>query len=109
MRCKSSACHSAYEPIARNLNTARVFLCFALLREHNIAFVFADTAGKWPYTEDLTADLVYIRLHGAEQLYVSGYSDSALDWWANRIRQWRKGQQPRDAKVITKGKIDNDP
>jgi uncharacterized protein YecE (DUF72 family) len=29
---------------------------FALLRKHNIAFVFADTAGKWPYAEHLTAD-----------------------------------------------------
>jgi uncharacterized protein YecE (DUF72 family) len=25
-----------------------------LLRRHNIAFVFADTAGLWPYTEDVT-------------------------------------------------------
>ena len=40
------------------------------------AFVFADTAGKWPYAEELTTDLVYIRLHGDTQLYVSGYSDS---------------------------------
>src|SRR6266702_2144361 len=42
---------------------------FDLLREHNIAFVFADTARKFPYAEDLTADLVYIRLHGAKKLY----------------------------------------
>nr|MBA3274101.1 DUF72 domain-containing protein [Chthoniobacterales bacterium] len=51
---------------------------FDLLRHFNIAFVFADTAGKWPYAEDLTADFAYIRLHGAEQLYVSGYSDAEL-------------------------------
>jgi uncharacterized protein YecE (DUF72 family) len=73
---------------------------FELLRRHNIAFVFADTAGKWPYAEDLTADFVYIRLHGAEQLYVSGYSDRALDWWAARIDKWRVGKQPRDARLI---------
>jgi uncharacterized protein YecE (DUF72 family) len=73
---------------------------FALLRQHNIAFVFADTAGKWPYAEDLTADFVYCRLHGSEQLYVSGYSDKELDWWANRLEHWCKGRQPRDAKVI---------
>jgi uncharacterized protein YecE (DUF72 family) len=75
---------------------------FALLRQQNIAFVFADTAGKWPYAEDLTADLVYIRLHGAEQLYVSGYKDSDLDWWAGRIEKWKRGQQPPGAKLITK-------
>lgn len=73
---------------------------FALLRRHNIAFVVADTAGKWPYAEDITADFVYCRLHGAEQLYVSGYSDAELDWWADRIKHWRKGQQPKDAKLV---------
>ncbi|HJT80133.1 MAG TPA: DUF72 domain-containing protein [Chthoniobacterales bacterium] len=73
---------------------------FSLLRENNIAFVFADTAGKWPYTEDLTADLVYIRLHGSEKLYVSGYSDREIEWWAGRIERWRRGQQPKDAKLI---------
>ena len=74
---------------------------FDLLRQHNIAFVFADTAGKWPYSEDLTADFVYCRLHGAEQLYVSGYSDQEIEWWANRVQHWRKGKQPRDAKSIS--------
>jgi uncharacterized protein YecE (DUF72 family) len=74
---------------------------FALLRRHNIAFVFADTAGKWPYVEDLTADFVYCRLHGAEKLYVSGYTAQALDWWAARIRYWRRGIQPRDAKLVS--------
>jgi uncharacterized protein YecE (DUF72 family) len=77
---------------------------FELLREHNIAFVFADTAGKWPYAEDLTADFVYVRLHGDKKLYVSGYSDKAIDWWADRIRHWRKGQHPADAMLITRAK-----
>ncbi len=67
---------------------------------YNIAFVVADTAGKWPYAEDITADFVYCRLHGAEQLYVSGYSDAELDWWSNRIEHWRKGRQPNDAKLV---------
>jgi uncharacterized protein YecE (DUF72 family) len=74
---------------------------FALLRRHNVAFVVADTAGKWPYAEDITADFVYCRLHGAEQLYVSGYSEQELVWWANRIEHWRKGQQPKEAKLVS--------
>lgn len=73
---------------------------FELLAEYRVAFVFADTAGKWPYLEDLTSDLVYIRLHGAEQLYVSGYGDNALAWWADRIRHWAKGRQPVDARTV---------
>jgi uncharacterized protein YecE (DUF72 family) len=74
---------------------------FDLLGEHNIAFVFADTAERWPYAEDLTADFVYVRLHGDKQLYVSGYSDKALDWWADRIAHWREGRQPRGAILVT--------
>jgi uncharacterized protein YecE (DUF72 family) len=80
---------------------------FALLREHNVAFVLADTAGKWPYAEHLTADFVYIRLHGAEQLYTSGYNDAALDWWADRIKKWREGKHPRDARLLRQEKGDH--
>ncbi len=50
----------------------------ALLRRHQVALVFADSVA-WPYAEDLTADFVYLRLHGSEELYASGYTDEALD------------------------------
>ena len=74
-----------------------------LLRKHNIALVLADTAGRWPYMEDVTADFIYARLHGDEELYVSGYTDSALDWWAARLRAWQCGDEPADAtRVIDK-------
>ena len=72
-----------------------------LLRQHHAALVFADTAGMWPYAEEVTADFVYLRLHGAEQLYASGYSDEQLDWWAERIRAWQAGGEPPDARRIT--------
>ena len=71
----------------------------ALLRRHNVALVFAD-AVDWPYAEDVTADFLYLRLHGSEELYASGYSDEALDGWAARIRSWSAGGQPNDAKLI---------
>jgi uncharacterized protein YecE (DUF72 family) len=70
-----------------------------LLRRHNIALVFAD-AVDWPYAEDVTADFLYLRLHGSEELYASGYDDNALDRWAARIRSWSHGAQPEDAKLI---------
>jgi uncharacterized protein YecE (DUF72 family) len=66
-----------------------------LLRKHRVALVLADTAGKWPYMEDVTADFVYARLHGDTELYASGYSESALDWWAERLDLWRTGCEPR--------------
>ncbi len=68
----------------------------ALLRAHGVALVFADTAGKWPYTEELTAPFVYLRLHGSRHLYASGYTDEELDAWAARIRAWTRGVPPGD-------------
>jgi uncharacterized protein YecE (DUF72 family) len=62
-----------------------------LLDEHDIALVTADTAGRWPYLTDQTSDFAYARLHGDEELYVSGYSEAALDVWAERVRQWSAG------------------
>jgi uncharacterized protein YecE (DUF72 family) len=69
----------------------------ALLRRHKVALVVADTAGRWPYLEDVTADFIYLRLHGDEKLYTSGYSDAALERWAARIRAWSQGNEPDDA------------
>jgi uncharacterized protein YecE (DUF72 family) len=63
----------------------------ALLRAHNVALVVADTAGKWPDMDDVTADFVYIRLHGEQELYASGYDDAALERWAGKIREWARG------------------
>jgi len=60
----------------------------ALLRKHDIGLVVADTAGKWPRMFHVTADFVYVRLHGDVKIYTSGYSERALASWARRIRAW---------------------
>jgi uncharacterized protein YecE (DUF72 family) len=73
-----------------------------LLADHDIALVVADTAGRWPLLERLTSDFMYVRLHGDEELYVSGYSPAALDSWATRIRAW--AEQGQDVYVY----FDND-
>lgn len=72
-----------------------------LLRQHRIALVVADTAGKWPLVEELTADFMYLRLHGDKELYTSGYDEKALSHWEQRIRHWHRGQQPDDARRIS--------
>jgi uncharacterized protein YecE (DUF72 family) len=77
-----------------------------LLRRHTAALVFADMAGKWPTSEDVTADFIYIRLHGAEELYASGYTDRQLDYWASRIKSWNSGSEPKDARLVAKKKAD---
>ncbi len=61
-----------------------------LLREHDLALVVADTV-EWPLLFDVTADFVYVRLHGSEELYASGYEDVALEVWAGRVVAWATG------------------
>jgi uncharacterized protein YecE (DUF72 family) len=62
--------------------------CYDLLRRHDVALVVADNPGKWPIIEEQTSSLMYVRLHGHEELYASGYSDESLEEWAERIRGW---------------------
>jgi uncharacterized protein YecE (DUF72 family) len=61
---------------------------YQLLRRHQIALVVADNPGQWPIITEITTDLMYVRLHGHEQLYASGYSDRELDEWAAKIKSW---------------------
>ncbi|GAA4613181.1 DUF72 domain-containing protein [Saccharopolyspora hordei] len=65
-----------------------------LLRAHDIALVVADAAGDWPRLEDVTSDFVYLRFHGAEELYASGYTAEDLDRWAELVRAWHAGRAP---------------
>jgi len=76
-----------------------------LLRAHGVALVVADTAGRWPYLEEVTADFLYLRLHGDEELYASGYSKAALARWARRIDAWHRGSQPADARRIATTRV----
>ena len=71
-----------------------------LLRKHDIGLVAADTV-EWPLLLDVTSDFVYVRLHGSEQLYWSGYEDVALDEWAERVAGWASGKTP--GAVIAEG------
>lgn len=75
---------------------------YALLRRHDVGLVVADSPGKWPYVEELTTDFMYVRLHGHDELYTSGYDDEALDAWAAKVRAW--GATGRDVYVY----CDND-
>lgn len=77
----------------------------ALLREYDIGLVVSDAVG-WPLLLDVTADFVYVRLHGSRKLYSSGYRPAEIAQWANRIAHWTQGwglrgedriaRQPRD-------------
>ena len=80
-----------------------------LMREQDAAIVVADSAGHFPQMFTVTSDFVYVRLHGAQELYVSGYPDELLHDWADRIEGWLTGLgtpdgKPRDVSVY----CDND-
>lgn len=78
-----------------------------LLGRHGVAMVTADTAGRFPRFDEMTADFAYIRLHGAEELYHSGYTAEELDVWAGVIDGLARGsaqEAPRDVYVY----FDND-
>ena len=66
-----------------------------LCREFGVALVVADTAGRFTWVDEVTSELVYVRLHGDQELYVSGYTDQGIDWWADRVAGLGRG--PRGA------------
>jgi len=71
-----------------------------LLRKYHLAATVADTAGRWPLIGDVTADFLYIRLHGEKQLYRSGYGNRSLERWARRIQMWETGATPDDIPCV---------
>ena len=66
---------------------------YDVLRRHGVATVLADTAGRWPRVDEDTGSVRYARLHGDQELYTSGYTDRALDEWAERCRGWADAGQ----------------
>jgi uncharacterized protein YecE (DUF72 family) len=68
-----------------------------LLRKNRIGLVVADTV-DWPLLMDVTADFVYCRLHGSEELYSSGYEADSIETWARRVVAWSRGHEVPDGK-----------
>ena len=62
---------------------------FNILSQYGIAFVIADSGSRYPYCEAVTADFVYLRFHGREQLYASDYNDAVLWEYGEKIKKWR--------------------
>lgn len=59
----------------------------ALLAEHNVARVIADTAEN--PARDLTADFAYCRLQGPARPDAQGYGETDIADWARTIGGWR--------------------
>ncbi len=62
---------------------------FHILEEFHFAFCMAHGSGL-PFLETVTANDVYVRLHGGEVLYGSNYSDEELRQWSRRLQGWKE-------------------
>lgn len=71
------------------------------LARHGAAFCVYDLNGRQAPPE-VTADFVYLRLHGPGDPYRGSYGEAVLAAWARRILSWRK------AGLDVYGYFDND-
>ncbi|MGE0871095.1 MAG: DUF72 domain-containing protein [Kofleriaceae bacterium] len=60
----------------------------AMLRSAGVAVCWSD-APDFPMWRELTADFVYVRLHGHTRKYASSYSTRSLAQWADHAMRWR--------------------
>jgi uncharacterized protein YecE (DUF72 family) len=61
---------------------------YTMLEDYNAALCLYELKGV-RIEDTVTADWVYVRLHGPElTAYTGSYSDEALELWAKRIRGW---------------------
>jgi uncharacterized protein YecE (DUF72 family) len=58
---------------------------FSLLKKNNVGLV-AGQSSRYPLEKHVTADFVYIRMHGPDQLFASKYSSQQLEEWAEYIK-----------------------
>lgn len=63
---------------------------FRILEERSAAYCVMSGA-QLPCVLRATTSFVYVRLHGPDprHLYAGSYPDKDLQWWADRVREWR--------------------
>jgi len=59
----------------------------ALMAGERLAVCQSDAA-TWPLWQAVTADLVFVRLHGHDSTYASNYPRSSLQQWAEQTQRW---------------------
>ncbi len=62
---------------------------YEILNKYNSALCLVS-APDYPWQEKITADFTYLRLHGAQELYKSKYSNQELKNWADKIKNWQE-------------------
>ena len=62
---------------------------YQLLKKYKAAWVIADSP-NYPKVEVVTADFVYIRMHGSKVLFSSNYTKKELKALSQKIKKWLK-------------------
>jgi uncharacterized protein YecE (DUF72 family) len=78
------------------------------VREHEVAVVLAGDS-DYPQIADVTAPFVYARIMGTVESEPLGYSQKALNGWAERAKQWSAGSQPEDLKTVEQAAPEHHP
>lgn len=88
---------------------------YEVLKKYNAALCIYDFDG-FESPEVITADFVYVRLHGPEKAYQGSYHGNRLNSYADKLRQWQqqgndvycffdndqKGHAPEDAQQLAR-------
>ncbi len=109
LRCDIELLKSALRQIPADLRATFEFrhqswFCpevYETLWQANAALTIADSA-RYPPALETTANFVYVRLHGHQQMYASNYTRAELQDWAEHIAKW--AAEDRDVYVY----FDND-
>lgn len=62
---------------------------YQILKEKNLAWTIVDSP-CWPKKEILTANFVYLRMHGSKVLFSSEYTKKEIKDLAQKIKNWAK-------------------
>lgn len=60
---------------------------YEILKRHNAAFCIYELAGRTS-PKEVTADFIYVRLHGPQGAYQGQYSEAVLSGWAGAFSKW---------------------
>ena len=71
----------------------------ALCRKYSVGIVFAADS-EFPLIADVTTDFVYVRIMGTSAKEKLGYPASQLKTWAERARDWEKGESPKASMLL---------
>ncbi|TAJ42000.1 MAG: DUF72 domain-containing protein, partial [Chitinophagaceae bacterium] len=78
----------------------------AMLRERNMAVVYADS-DEFPCIDEQTADFTYARLQRSQEDVETGYDAAALGKWAAQAKDWTKGDRDVFLFFISGAKVRN--